>query len=124
MSPMQRILAFGSAALVAAIAAVIPFFRDGAIAPGPSEGASSSSVAVSSAPASPGSNTTGLPLVLPAGYSIETLAEVPGARVIAKDGFGNYWVSQPSKGTVSPVSFRLLVMRAPVPLPSAHTITR
>lgn len=68
--------------------------------------ASSSSVAslaASSAPARAGENTTGLPLNVPDGWSIDTLADVPGARVIAKDGFGNYWVSQPSRGTVTHV---------------------
>lgn len=102
MTTMQRILVFGSAALVAAIAAMLPFFRDGAIAPGPSDGPSSS-VAVSSAPPAPGANTTGLPLNVPSGYAIETLADVPGARVIVQDGFGNYWVSQLSRGTVSQI---------------------
>ncbi len=47
-------------------------------------------------------NTTGLPLNVPAGYSIEIFAkDLPGARVLAKDSFGNYWVSQPSQGTVT-----------------------
>lgn len=48
------------------------------------------------------SNTTGLPLIIPNGFTIETLARnLPGARVIVRDGFGNYWISQPSQGTVT-----------------------
>lgn len=39
--------------------------------------------------------------MVPDGFSIETLASIPGARVIVRDGFGNYWVSQPSLGQVS-----------------------
>lgn len=42
------------------------------------------------------------PLRLPAGFSLEVFAkDLPGARVIVKDKFGNYWVSQPGEGTVS-----------------------
>lgn len=84
-------------------------FRDDAVPVPPSADLGSSStsafsvasVPASSAPARAGENTTGLPFNVPDGWSIETLAEVPGARVIAKDGFGNYWVSQPSRGTVT-----------------------
>lgn len=67
------------------------------------QAASSSSVASLSASSTParGENTTGVPFDMPDGWSIETLADVPGARVVAKDGFGNYWVSQPSRGTVT-----------------------
>jgi glucose/arabinose dehydrogenase len=47
-------------------------------------------------------NTTGLPLSIPDGFSMEILArDLAGARDIAKDGFGNYWVSQPSQGRVT-----------------------
>ncbi|MEX2053188.1 MAG: PQQ-dependent sugar dehydrogenase [Candidatus Paceibacterota bacterium] len=47
-------------------------------------------------------NTTGMPLSLPEGFSISILTdEVPGARVMAMDSFGNIWVSQTSQGTVS-----------------------
>jgi glucose/arabinose dehydrogenase len=39
---------------------------------------------------------------VPDGFSLELLTkDLPGARVIAKDGLGNYWVSQPSSGRVS-----------------------
>lgn len=61
------------------------------------------SLPASSAPARAGENATDVPFAVPDGWSIETLAEVPGARVIVRDGFGNYWVSQPSKGTVSQI---------------------
>lgn len=41
-------------------------------------------------------------LKLPPGFSISIFAkDLPGARVIKKDFFGNYWVSQTSQGTVS-----------------------
>lgn len=64
----------------------------------------------SSAPAAippEGTNTTGLPLTLPPGFSIETFAkDLPGARVIVKDGMGNYWVSQPEQGTVTMLELR------------------
>ena len=47
-------------------------------------------------------NTTGMPLELPAGFSIEIFAKnLPGARVMAIDGFGNMWVSQTSQGIIS-----------------------
>lgn len=99
---MQRTLLFGSVALVVAIFAAMPFLQRDVAAPGSSAGSSSvASAPASSASARAGQNTTGLPLNVPDGWSIETLAEIPGARVIAKDGFGNYWVSQPSRGTVT-----------------------
>lgn len=99
---MQRTLLFGSVALVIAIFAAMPFLQRDVAAPGSSAGSSSvASAPASSASARAGQNTTGLPLNASEGWSIETLAEVPGARVIAKDGFGNYWVSQPSRGTVT-----------------------
>lgn len=45
-----------------------------------------------------------LELTLPAGFSISALAgEVPGARVMVMDSFGNLWVSQTSQGTISTV---------------------
>lgn len=59
------------------------------------------SSAVSSALAS-GVNETDLPLAVPAGFAVETLADdLPGARVVVRDFFGNFWVSRPSEGTVS-----------------------
>lgn len=55
-----------------------------------------------SAGTAPGTNTTGMPFILPAGYAIETFAgDLPRARDIVKDGFGNFWVSQPQEGTVT-----------------------
>ncbi|MEK7560903.1 MAG: PQQ-dependent sugar dehydrogenase [Patescibacteria group bacterium] len=48
------------------------------------------------------SNATGFPLKIPAGFSIEIFAKnVPGARVMALDKFGNMWVSQTKEGLVS-----------------------
>ncbi len=45
---------------------------------------------------------TGMPLTLPAGFSISVFAkDLPGARVMAFDEFGNLWVSQTSEGVVS-----------------------
>jgi glucose/arabinose dehydrogenase len=51
----------------------------------------------------PGSvNKTEFPLKLPDGFSIEVFArDLPGARVIEFDVFGNMWVSQTSQGVVS-----------------------
>ncbi|MBI2053416.1 MAG: PQQ-dependent sugar dehydrogenase [Candidatus Sungbacteria bacterium] len=50
----------------------------------------------------PAKNTTGLPLKLPDGFSIEIFAKnLPGARVMAFDGFGNMWVSRTSEGAVT-----------------------
>ena len=50
----------------------------------------------------PAANTTGIPLKIPAGFSVSIFAdELPGARVIVFDSLGNAWVSQPSEGTVS-----------------------
>lgn len=46
------------------------------------------------------------PLSLPAGFSISTLASVPGARVIRPDFFGNLWVSQTPRGTISLVDIK------------------
>ncbi|MDD4319627.1 MAG: PQQ-dependent sugar dehydrogenase [Candidatus Peribacteraceae bacterium] len=47
-------------------------------------------------------NTTGLPLSLPPGFSIDVFARnLPGVRVIIRDRSGNFWVSQPSQGTVT-----------------------
>ncbi|MFA6039294.1 MAG: PQQ-dependent sugar dehydrogenase [Candidatus Peribacteraceae bacterium] len=49
-----------------------------------------------------GTNETGLPLSLPAGFSIAVFAEdLSDARVLALDRSGNVWVSRPSEGTVS-----------------------
>ncbi len=106
MTGMQRILVFGTAALVAAIAAAVPFFRGGVQAPnGIASSSSTSPIVVSSAPSAPaGQNATELPFTVPTGYRIEVFADaLPGARVIVRDGFGNYWVSQPSAGTVSQI---------------------
>lgn len=50
----------------------------------------------------PAVNTTGLPLKLPAGFSISTFVKnVPDARVIAFDSLGNLWVSEPANGVIS-----------------------
>jgi len=51
----------------------------------------------------PGSvNETNLPLKLPAGFSISIFAKnLPGARVMAFDSFGNMWVSRTSEGAVT-----------------------
>lgn len=47
-------------------------------------------------------NTTGMPLKLPPGFSIEIFAkDLPGARVMRFDSFGNMWISRTSKGAVS-----------------------
>lgn len=47
-------------------------------------------------------NTTGMPLTVPAGFSIEIFAEnLSGARVMLFDQFGNMWVSETSEGTIS-----------------------
>ncbi len=47
-------------------------------------------------------NTTGIPLTLPPGFSISVFAkDLPGARVMVFDQFGNMWVSQTSQGLVS-----------------------
>lgn len=47
-------------------------------------------------------NKTGLPLKIPAGFSMSIFAkDLPGARVMIKDFFNNLWVSQTSEGTVS-----------------------
>lgn len=47
-------------------------------------------------------NTTGMPLKLPAGFSIEIFAkDLSGARVMKLDPFGNMWVSRTSKGIIS-----------------------
>jgi len=47
-------------------------------------------------------NTTSFPLSLPAGFSISTFAkDLPHARMMVFDSFGNLWVSQPNEGAVS-----------------------
>ncbi|RJQ28566.1 hypothetical protein C4571_03420 [Candidatus Parcubacteria bacterium] len=47
-------------------------------------------------------NMTGMPLRVPAGFSIEIFAkDLPGVRVMEKDPFGNWWVSQTSEGMIS-----------------------
>src|SRR3989344_2036312 len=49
-----------------------------------------------------GQNNTDFPLKLPDGFSISVFAkDLPGARVMAFDGFGNMWVSQTSEGKIS-----------------------
>lgn len=51
---------------------------------------------------SEGVNETGLPLKIPDGFSMSIFAKnLPGARVMIRDNFGNFWVSQTSKGVVS-----------------------
>src|SRR3989338_8186111 len=50
----------------------------------------------------PFENRTDFPLKLPDGFSIEIFAkDVPGARVMAFDPFGNMWVSRTSYGAVT-----------------------
>ena len=52
-------------------------------------------------------NTTGIPLSLPPGFSISIFAKnLPGARVMAFDQFGNMWVSQTSEGLVSMIEIQ------------------
>ena len=44
---------------------------------------------------------------LPAEFSIELFAKnLPGARIIAQDALGNFWISQPSEGAVSLVEVK------------------
>src|SRR3989344_1796930 len=46
--------------------------------------------------------STSSPFSLPDGFSISIFAkDLSGARVMARDQFGNFWVSQPSLGQVS-----------------------
>ncbi len=50
----------------------------------------------------PGKNETNFPLKLPDGFKIEIFAQnLPGARVMAFDSFGNMWVSRTSKGAIT-----------------------
>ena len=47
-------------------------------------------------------NLTPFPLKLPEGFSISIFAkDLPGARVMAMDGFGNIWVSQTGEGKIT-----------------------
>ncbi len=47
-------------------------------------------------------NAPETPLTLPAGFSVSIFAkDLPGARVMAFDRFGNLWVSQTREGTIS-----------------------
>lgn len=47
-------------------------------------------------------NTTGLPLELPENFAISIFAEnLPGARVLAQDILGNFWISQTKQETIS-----------------------
>ncbi len=47
-------------------------------------------------------NETNIPLTLPPGFRISIFAKnLPGARVIRRDSFGNFWVSRASKGAVT-----------------------
>ncbi len=47
-------------------------------------------------------NTTGMPLKLPEGFSIEVFTkDLPNARDIVQDSLGNFWVSQTSEGTIT-----------------------
>lgn len=49
-----------------------------------------------------GVNETDFPLNVPAGFSISVFADnLPGARVMTRDVFGNFWVSQTGEGVVS-----------------------
>jgi len=50
----------------------------------------------------PPANDTPLPLKLPPGFAISIFAEnLPGARVIERDQFGNFWISQTAEGVIS-----------------------
>ena len=52
-------------------------------------------------------NTTGMPLKLPDGFSIEIFAKgLPGARVMAFDGSGNMWVSRTSAGVITQLEMK------------------
>jgi glucose/arabinose dehydrogenase len=58
-------------------------------------------------PAVPGQNETGMPLRLPPGFSISIFArDIPGARVMVQDSFGNFWVSRTRQGIVSVLDVR------------------
>ena len=55
----------------------------------------------------PAENTTGKPLKLPDNFSIEIFAKnLPGARVMAFDHFGNMWVSRTSAGVVTQLEIK------------------
>ncbi len=56
---------------------------------------------------SPAENRTSLPLKLPEGFSISVFAKnLPGARVMEFDTFGNLWVSQTSQGKISLIEIK------------------
>ncbi len=62
-------------------------------------------------------NHTGFPLRLPYGFSISLLAKnVPGVRVIKKDTFGNFWISQPDLGAISLIEVSNGNISAPHPI--------
>ncbi len=85
--------------IAVAIGTAIWVSQGGGRSDAPSDSTASSSSVMSVAAAS---NTTGLPLQIPEGFSLEVLADdLPGARVIAQDSFGNYWVSQPAQDAIS-----------------------
>src|SRR3989344_6376540 len=55
----------------------------------------------------PAENNTQFPLSLPDGFSIEIFAkDLPGARVMELDTFGNMWVSQTSEGKISSLEIK------------------
>ena len=55
----------------------------------------------------PSENATDFPLKLPDNFKIEIFAKgLPGARVMAFDGFGNMWVSQTSLGKISYIEIK------------------
>ncbi len=55
----------------------------------------------------PAENMTGFPLKLPDGFKIEVFAkDLPGARVIEFDSFGNMWISQTSEGVISSLEIK------------------
>ena len=55
----------------------------------------------------PAENATDFPLKLPDNFKIEVFAKgLPGARVMAFDGFGNMWVSQTSLGKISYIEIK------------------
>lgn len=52
-------------------------------------------------------NTTGMPLTVPPGFSIEILAkDLVGARVLVFDNDGNLWVSQTSDGVITKLEIK------------------
>lgn len=65
-------------------------------------GAGSHSLSGSGAGSQAGVDATGLGLTVPDDMRLEIFAQnVPGARVMVRDGVGNFWVSRPNAGVVT-----------------------